>query len=436
MAFVFSIGINIAAAAPGDTIYVNSTGGSDTADGYTWATAKSSIKAGTGTVNNKGHVYIANGKYSGVDNTGIILNKNMTITGQSQSGTIINGNNNIQIFHIYPNYVNVTIQKITFINGSSDAGGAIANDGYCTIQQCTFIGNTATDYGGAIANFEAFCNVKNCNFIGNKAKSDQFGGGAICNVAGIMTITGCNFINNTATYEAGAILNGVFCTASFNRFYGNSASVGTAIGNYGIMDAVNNWWGSNADPATTTNLIMVNSGSVNTSSWVILSIKTDIISIDNGKISTVRADLNHDNRGGQLIGGVIPDGPIKLNIPWGSFKSKVKNHSITADTVNGKLIATFYAKEGMVNPSFNPVKVTATADGYTTNDIESAYIKINELPEPIISPETVNINVPKTDPIVNVSAKSIEMQNTGIPLAPLALAIMSIIGGIVTVRRK
>ena len=61
MAFIFSFGINPVAAASGDTIYVNGTGGSDTANGFTWATAKLSIKNGIETVNSNGQVYIANG---------------------------------------------------------------------------------------------------------------------------------------------------------------------------------------------------------------------------------------------------------------------------------------------------------------------------------------------------------------------------------------
>ena len=40
------------------------------------------------------------------------------------------------------------------------------------------------------------------------------------------------------------------------------------------------------------------------------------------------------------------------------------------------ITTTFYANEGTVNTLFNPVKVTATADNYTTNNTESAYISI------------------------------------------------------------
>jgi uncharacterized repeat protein (TIGR01451 family) len=389
MAFIFSMGINYVAAAPGDVIYVNGTGGDDTANGYTWATAKLSIKNGIETVNSNGNVYIANGEYTGVDNTGITISKNITITGQSSNNTIINGEGKSQIFHVYPSDVNVTIQNLRFINGYSAVGGAITNDANCTIKDCTFVGNTATTYGGAIANFELNCDVENCTFISNKASSNKYGGGAICNAAGTMSINGCNFINNNAYYEGGAILNGVDCTANFNRFYGNTAKFGTAIGNYGKINAENNWWGSNKDPQTILNLIMINSGSLSADHWVILSMDTNPKTINNGKTSTITADLNHINGGGQLVGGQIPDGPVTLNIPWGSFTNPSINHSITANTKNGLLTSIFYANQGPIDPSYNPVKVAATADEYTTNNNESAYIKINKSSDIKIS-ETVN----------------------------------------------
>ncbi len=46
---------------------------------------KYSIKNATGTVNNNGQINIANGQYTGIDNTQITINKNMTINGESQT---------------------------------------------------------------------------------------------------------------------------------------------------------------------------------------------------------------------------------------------------------------------------------------------------------------------------------------------------------------
>ena len=87
---IFSYGMgNVAAASLGDTIYVNSSGGNDSFDGLSWSSAKQSISSATGTVNTNGTINIANGQYSGAKNTGITINNNMTIQGQSETGTII-----------------------------------------------------------------------------------------------------------------------------------------------------------------------------------------------------------------------------------------------------------------------------------------------------------------------------------------------------------
>ena len=70
LVFIFSYGIGNAAAASGDTIYVNGLSGQDNWDGQfaVWngtSGPKASIKNATGTVNNGGIINIADGVYSG-----------------------------------------------------------------------------------------------------------------------------------------------------------------------------------------------------------------------------------------------------------------------------------------------------------------------------------------------------------------------------------
>jgi len=60
LAVVFSFGMgNVAAANPGDTIYVNSSGGNDSNNGSSWLYAKQSIGKAVGTVNINGTIYLA-----------------------------------------------------------------------------------------------------------------------------------------------------------------------------------------------------------------------------------------------------------------------------------------------------------------------------------------------------------------------------------------
>ena len=485
---IFSYGIgNVSASSTssGNTIYVNGSGGNDTNDGSSWLLAKQSISNATGTVNTNGTINIANGQYTGTGNTGITIDKNMNINGQSETGTIINGTDTSWIFSINSG-IEVTISNLTLTNGTTSVDnscGAILSNGTCTVNGCTFIGNTAitTDYlsgggssgaifaqygnltvngctfigntanwGGAIFS-NGTCTINDSNFTGNNATN---GGGAIYAQIGTCTITGCTFTNNTvptdikgnsyggaiaswfnnltvtectftnniATDWGGAILcddveGSDTLTVQFNRFYNNTSKNGTAIWcGYYSGNATFNWWGSNTDPTTIPNLIVVDNGSLNTTSWVILTVNANPITINNGGNSTITADLNHymDSTGhiGTLVTH-IPDGPITLDIPWGSLDSS--GHSITEDTVNGAIIpVTFYANEGAVNPLYNPVKVTANVDGYTTNDTESAYITINKAanlvvtktgPESVIAGNQITYTITVTnysDPAENV----------------------------------
>jgi hypothetical protein len=145
LALIFSfttttVSAEFMAAPPSDTvtIYVNDTGGSDDNNGTSWDYAKKSILNATETVETNGIINIANGQYTGTNNTGITLNKNMTIIGESQSGTIINGTGPI---FIIGTEINVIIQNLMITNGTSSFGGGIWNKGNLTVDNCIFTNN-------------------------------------------------------------------------------------------------------------------------------------------------------------------------------------------------------------------------------------------------------------------------------------------------------
>ncbi len=114
----------------------------------------------------------------------------------------------------------VDILNSNFINCSAGIGGAIyvhgngaINENYhSNIINCTFIGNTATERGGAIGSSQNYLVVENCIFENNTAKQ-----GAAYMLAGIdhgldgiteghyNTMINCTFRNNTGTEEGGAI---------------------------------------------------------------------------------------------------------------------------------------------------------------------------------------------------------------------------------------
>ncbi len=245
-------------AVPGDTIYVNGSSGNDTHDGLTWQTAKQSIGNGTATVSDNGVVNVANGVYSGVNNTNITISRNMTINGQSQAGTIINGTNTAQIFLIMSG-VSVKILNLTLTNGNSMMGGAIFNEGNLTVEKCTFTHNNATG-GGAISNYlsnssSVINTVTDCTFTGNTANA----GAAVLNAGDvgsgsgsiINTVDKCTFYGNTATSDGvgGAIYNAcsgyctIISTLNYCNFTDNTASVAGAVFNH---------WGGGSGSVTST----------------------------------------------------------------------------------------------------------------------------------------------------------------------------------------
>ena len=247
---IFSYGVGNVSAASGNTIYVNGSGGHDTNDGSSWLLAKQSIKNATGTVSTNGTVKIANGVYAGDNNTNIQINNNMTIIGQSQQKTIINGNHTGLIFFIEQN-TNVLIDNLTITNGtassSNSAGisnygtlnvvnttlsnnnqpgngaGAVYNAGNLLVQGSQFINNTANNYGigGAIFNDHpaGTFSVLNSTFINNQATW----GGAIYNFV-TLNVTNSIFLNNYASYYGGAIDNGGTMNVTQSTFLNNSCN--------------------------------------------------------------------------------------------------------------------------------------------------------------------------------------------------------------------
>ncbi|MCL2115589.1 MAG: hypothetical protein FWH29_05140 [Methanobrevibacter sp.] len=212
-------------------------------------------------------IFLAPGTYTGSNNTGITINKNLTIIGNN---SIIDGQSQSRIFtidyDISVNFINITFVNgkvdivydsygypmdseggaiysfgtkvnvigCTFINNSASSGGAIYNyyGSELAIENSTFINNTAEiDYGGAISNLASNFYMNNLNFINNHA---NLSGGAIYNFAINFQANSSNFANNHANYLGGAIYNtGSSFTISNSVFSDNTASDGGGIYNNG-----------------------------------------------------------------------------------------------------------------------------------------------------------------------------------------------------------
>ena len=226
LTIIFSFGTGSVSAASGSTIYVNGSYGNDEWDGQSLiyngtSGPKKSIKSAVGTLKANGTIFIANGLYTGVNNTNISIDKSMTIKGQSQTGTVINGTGTNWIFYIY--HGNITITNLTFTNGTASEGGAIFNLDNLTVINCTFTGNKAS-YGSTIEN-RGTLNIKNSIFANNIADYGTIFNKNTC------SITDSTFTNNNATNYGGAILNYGALVLKSDTFIGNQASYGGVIDN-------------------------------------------------------------------------------------------------------------------------------------------------------------------------------------------------------------
>jgi len=131
---------------------------------------------------------------------------------------------------------NCTLAGNTFY-GSAGQGGAIGNVGRLTLNGCTFSGNFA-GYGGAIANQAAVCSMQNCTFAGNTSTVGN--GGAIINdLAATLNIFHCTFTGNTAAGSGGDIdnsssqvniTNSILAASTPDDIYNESGSTNTGGG--------------------------------------------------------------------------------------------------------------------------------------------------------------------------------------------------------------
>lgn len=378
---VDSTNISIPFTITNKNIYISTNGNDITGDGSSNKPYQT-IQNGISMLDSGGNLHIANGVYTGDGNTGITINSNMALIGQSQSGTIINGTNTTQIFNIVKG-VKVTIENLKLTNGNSKQyyGGAVHNEGTLTIKNCTFSSNTANTVAGALFN-SGTCNISGSTFTGNTGllggaiynagnctvtktsftwNNATDNGGAICNECNL-TVTGSNFRKNTASYHGGAIYNNYNLTAHFNRIVENTAISSNNICNNGGADVDYNWWGSNNGPKDSIYGITVNK-------WLLLKINA-FPNPFNGSSSTITADLRYDNKGTLHTEGYIPDGiMLTFKTSLGTINSSSAANGIATSTLNIGL------KSGIANVS-------------TTVDNETVQISVKK---DTISP-TVSVN--------------------------------------------
>jgi hypothetical protein len=201
------------------------------------------------------------------------------------------------------NFGELTAVNCIFTGNSAWRGGAIANlGGTATLTGCTFAGNTASDFGGAVTNISwrdptvpAVLTATNCTFIGNYAYS----GGGIYNAGSNLTATNCTFTQNVASYEGGGICHipGIPAGSAMvtnSILWGDTGTYGKEIyfgyGGFPIVEYsdVEGGWDDTGD--IDADPLFVRNPDLSTGDFGDLRLQPDSPCIDSGDNSVVTAD--------------------------------------------------------------------------------------------------------------------------------------------------
>ncbi len=153
------------------------------------------------------------------------LDYDLTLIGLS--GAVLDGGNTTQILTADEG-TTLTVDNLTFQNGTSDSGGAISGD-IVNVTNSTFVGNAAGNSGGAIDAYDL--SVETSTFTGNSAAV----GGAILGY--FVTVDSSTFESNSADISGGAIAGYGDVFVGNSTFVGNAAGAdgGAIVASYGVI---------------------------------------------------------------------------------------------------------------------------------------------------------------------------------------------------------
>lgn len=175
---------------------------------------------------NGNDVITLSGKYNG--NSKIIVNKTITLKGDS-SGAVLDGGFSTQILEV--SYPNVVLSNIRFIN-SYGISVYLEADGI-TVDNCSFENSINGELGSALKCSGNNIKILNSNFsnnMANKSSCHHTNGPAIYLIGNNALIDNCTFINNTGynfetASSGGAVwLKGAGCSIVNSIFKGNQAT--------------------------------------------------------------------------------------------------------------------------------------------------------------------------------------------------------------------
>ena len=277
--------------------------------------------------------------------TGIQITKTLTINGNNH---IIDAKGKSGIFLI--NSPNVVFKNIIFKNGIFDNGGAIyasQNADYLTVDNCTFINNTATNTdGGAIwSGSYYFGRIVNSTFINNTSVED---GAAFFTYSFYedAVVDRCVFINNSAQYS---VIYAYYMYDFHDSIFLDNVGDKLIGGRYASSGTVgNNWYGNTYDDYNSQPVQMA----VYNYNWLYLNIKFNethaIVSLNNLYTKSSGSSSVYSNYN-------LPE--ITLNV--NSTTLNLETDTITLDS-KGKAIVPYalIGDEGALTVSYGGISFT------------------------------------------------------------------------------
>jgi len=334
-----------------------------------------------------GSVINLNKDYSGSDDSGITIDKSLTINGQ---GHTIDCANLKDTYLFKSTSGKITLENLIIKNNKNSMYSYgtiyIKDNAQYTINNCTFISNTAGG-GGAIYNGakEYQLTIKNSKFINNIASDND--GGAIYS-RGELNIENSYFEGNDAAMDGGAVycdksihvINTTFVSNHLSSKVPNHKSYGGAIGAKGIVFVENSRFSNNVAGDlggaifSYSNVIIKNSSfsknSANVGGAVYVDSSTAVIST-----STFADNTAKSGEGGAIYsskwthienstflrntadakGGAIYTNYIQFGQNVFFINNTAKDH--------GGAVYTDYISNNICNINFNGNKVTADFGG-------------------------------------------------------------------------
>ena len=151
---------------------------------------------GNGRITDNSVVHLKNGNY---DILQFSSYRNISIIGEDAPDTVIRGSGGVLVANSRLSLANVTICNLNILN----QGDLIASNSIFANSSALSNSQKSTSCGGAIYCARSSYNVylTNCSFVNNRAAC----GGAIYLNGGILEASDCSFIKNTASVYGGAI---------------------------------------------------------------------------------------------------------------------------------------------------------------------------------------------------------------------------------------